>query len=131
MPGGTQRLNGEIKPPTPEAPTQGTWNQISYQHHREPDLSMAFVNDLFKRQIERPHKQVRAVVALWQKLLPPELLEHCRLESLRRGVLRVAVDSSGRLYELDRLLREGLGQELIRAQQGTAIRKIQLRVGKV
>ena len=92
---------------------------------------MTFVNDLFKRQIERPHKQVRAVVVLWEQLLPPKLLEHCRLESLRGGVLRVAVDSSERLYELDRCLRGGLEQELIRAMPVTAVRRIQLRVGKV
>ena len=46
-------------------------------------------------------------------------------------VLRVAVDSSERLYELDRCLRGGLEQELIRAMPVTAVRRIQLRVGKV
>lgn len=102
-----------------------------WRNRPERDLSMTFVNDLFKRQIERPHKQVRAVVVLWEQLLPPKLLEHCRLESLRGGVLRVAVDSSERLYELDRRLRGGLEQELIRALPATAVRRIQLRVGKV
>ena len=43
-------------------------------------------------------------------------------------MLRVAVDSSARLYELDRLLRSGLQKQLISQSKGPAVRRVQLRV---
>ena len=97
----------------------------------ETDHSLAFLKDAFSRQVTRPFKQLESFVDVWQSLVPAALLEHTRLEGLSRGVLRVAVDSSERLYELDRRLRGGLEQELIRALPATAVRRIQLRVGKV
>jgi hypothetical protein len=43
-------------------------------------------------------------------------------------VLRVSVDSSGRLYELDRLLRGGVLDELITRHKGKALRRVDLKV---
>ena len=91
------------------------------------DLSMSFLENMFKQQIARPHKQLSAVVEQWQQLVPAELVEHTRLEGLRRGVLKVLVDSSSRLYELDRLLREGLSQQLISSCPGSGLRCVHLR----
>jgi hypothetical protein len=64
---------------------------------------------------------------LWTDLVPAELVAHSRLEGLSRGVLRVAVDSSSHLFELDRLLRGGLEQRLITSHKGPAFRRVQLR----
>ncbi len=86
---------------------------------------MAFLKKQFRQEIEGPYKQVSVIVAAWEEQVPPELSRHCRLESLRRGVLRVAVDSSEHLYELDRLLREGLEATLQRAHRG-GLRRVQL-----
>lgn len=99
--------------------------------HANKDLSLSFLNKLFNRDIERPYRQMQTVIDLWTQLLPPELAEHTRLESFRRGVLKVAVDSSSRLYELDRLLRNGLEQQLIQAHHGPALRKIKLFVANM
>ena len=88
---------------------------------------MSFLKNMFKQQIARPHKQLSAVADQWQQLVPGELVEHTRLEGLRRGVLKVSVDSSSRLYELDRLLREGLAQQLIRSCGGSGLRRVHLR----
>lgn len=95
---------------------------------QEPDLSLGFLRETFKREVEKPMKQLVQLAALWERLVPPELADHTKLESLSRGVLRVAVDSSSRLYELDRLLREGLQHQLISEHKGPAVRRIQLRV---
>lgn len=87
---------------------------------------MGFLKDDFRRQIARPYKQVAHLVELWQQLVPPELLPYTRLDSFRRGVLRVAVASSVHLYELDQLLRSGLEQQLIRQHTQGTLRRVQL-----
>lgn len=90
-----------------------------------------FLPGQFKREVEKPYKQMASITPVWQELVPPELVSHTRLESFTRGVLKVVIDSSVRLYELDRLLREGLETRLIQAHKGPAFRKVQLRVGVV
>jgi len=92
------------------------------------DTSLGFLEDTFKRDTERPHKQLQSIIALWHELVPAELAGKTTLEGLSRGVLRVAVDSSAALYELDHLLRSSLQRELITRHKGTALRRIQLRV---
>lgn len=99
-----------------------------YRNRPEDDQTLGFLKDQFKREVEKPHKQLAKLVCLWGELVPDEIARHTRLDSLSRGTLRIAVDSSARLYELDRLLRAGLQQQLIRAHTGPAIRKVQLHV---
>ena len=89
---------------------------------------MDFIAGQFKQQVERPYKQLGKVIELWRELVPDTLADHTKLESLARGTLRVAVDSSARLYELDGLLRQGLKQQLISRFTGGSIRRIQLRL---
>jgi len=103
------------------------------RHRNRPadDPSLAFLRAEFKQGIERPHRQLQTVIALWDELLPAALADHTRLESLRRGVLTVAVDSSTRLYELDRLLRSGLERQIVAAHKGPVLRKIKLRVAAI
>lgn len=84
--------------------------------------------DQFKKQVEKPYKQLGNLGQLWSQLLPQELAGHTRLESFSQGVLRVGVDSSAHLYALDRLLRQGLQNELITRHTGKAIRRVQLKV---
>ncbi|MBB6428502.1 DciA family protein [Algisphaera agarilytica] len=94
----------------------------------QPDLSLGFLADQFKREVARPFKQLGDLVELWNELLPEEVAAGTRLEALQRGVLTVAVDSSARLYEVDRRLREGLERELVTRHKGAAFRKVKLRV---
>ena len=98
-----------------------------YRVPKEPDQSLGFLKQQFQREVAKPYKQLGAIATLWQEMVPTELASHTRLEGLSRGVLRVAVDSSARLYELDRLLRSGLERQIIRAHAGAALRKIKLR----
>lgn len=101
-----------------------------FRNKPETDLSLGFLKDAFKREVERPYKQLAAITEVWARLVPEPLARHARLESLQRGVLRVAVSSSAHLYELDRLLRDGLQQRLIIEHRGPAIRKVQLHVAE-
>jgi hypothetical protein len=102
-----------------------------YRNRPQPDLSLHFLADQFKRDVERPFRQLQSITELWRRRIPPDLLEHTRLDSLTRGTLRVTVDSSSRLYDLDQLLRSGLHNTLIREHQGPAFRKIKLVVGAI
>lgn len=99
-------------------------------HRNRPDrdLSLGYLAKQFQRDVAKPHKQLADLVGLWAELVPPELAAHTRLLGLARGVLRVAVDSTARNYELDRLLRGGLERELVTRHKGAAMRKIKLIV---
>jgi hypothetical protein len=94
----------------------------------ERDPTLSFLRNEFKKQIEKPHKQLGAAVTVWAEHVPVDLQAHARLEGLVRGVLRVAVDDSAHLYELDRLLREGLERKLVSGGTGTPLRRVQLRL---
>ncbi len=101
---------------------------LQHRKAKERDQSLSFLPDLFKREVRKPHQQLAALVGLWEQLVPTELAAHTRLESLQRGVLRVSVDTSSRLYELDRLLRSGLERELVTRHAGPAFRRVRLQV---
>jgi len=101
------------------------------QRHRvpaEPDRTLMFLAKQFKQQVEKPYRQMQGIGGLWAKLVPGELVVHTRLDGLSRGVLHVVVDSSARLYKLDRALRSGLQREIIGRHKGPAMRRIRLRV---
>ncbi len=114
--------------PRPDPANEHLKRLRGWRNRPEPDLSMDFLRQQFKKEIEKPHKQLAQAAELWQTLLPPALLEHTRLESLQRGILRVGVDSSSHLYELDGLLRQGLERQLITAHHAGPLRKVQLRL---
>lgn len=95
---------------------------------KDGDFSLGFIKQQFQRDVAKPHKQLGAIGELWHELVPPGLARHTRLEGLSRGVLRVAVDSSAHLYQLDRLLREGLQRQLIIGHKGGTLRSVRLRV---
>jgi hypothetical protein len=103
-------------------------NLSRWRSRPEQDLSLGFLRDYFKREVEKPHQQLAGLGALWAELVPAELASQTRLEGLTRGVLHVAVRHSGALFELDRLLRSGLQRDLITRHRGPALRRVQLRV---
>ncbi|MFP4145509.1 MAG: DciA family protein [Phycisphaeraceae bacterium] len=111
-----------------EAQDQYLQRLRGYRNRRELDLSLGFLRKQFQREVARPHKQLAQIVEIWQRLVPEPLARHTRLESLSRGVLRVAVDSSAHLYELDQLLRSGLERQIVREHKGAALRRIKLQV---
>jgi predicted nucleic acid-binding Zn ribbon protein len=101
-----------------------------WKGRKDPDRSLSFLVGQFKREVERPYKQVGKLVSLWEQLVPAELAAHTKLSGFSRGVLSVTVDSSARLYELDQLLRGGVEKELVKLSK-TTLTKVRLRVGIV
>lgn len=115
----------------PHSPDHHLKNLREWRNRKEADLSLHFLQNDFKHDIQKPYKQLCQMTEVWTRLVPAELLKQTRLESLSRGVLRVVVGSSSSLYELDRLLRQGLQKQIITEHKGPAVRKIQLRIGQV
>jgi predicted nucleic acid-binding Zn ribbon protein len=113
-------------------PAQTRLNQLrKWRNPAEHDFSLGQLSKQFKREVEKPFKQLKAVVELWQEMVPEQLAKHTRLESMQRGLLKVTVSGSTRLYELDRLLRQGLERQMIIARKDSGLRKIKLRQGNI
>jgi len=99
-----------------------------YRVRPQRDESLAFITDQFQREVARPFKQLSTIAGVWGELVPAELAQSARLESLQRGTLTVSVTTSAVLYELDRRLRDGLERELIVRHKGAAFRRVKLRL---
>jgi hypothetical protein len=59
----------------------------------------------------------------WEALLPPMMREHCRIESVTGGSVRVTVDAASYMYELQ-LCKAELLAELQRLCPGASVRRI-------
>ncbi len=82
--------------------------------------------------VVRPRQtKLTKVQQAWQELLPPELTSHSCPDSLRLGRLRVLVDSSAHLQELDWLVREDLVGQLKKKCPGVTINEIKLVRGLI
>lgn len=107
-------------------------------------LDRAWQNRQAKAQPVRLGQIVRALVraegldkpsplielrSTWEELVGPELSNHSCLEGLRRGTLRVKVDSAPHMAELKILVQGGLAGRLAQQPQAHAVRTIRLRLG--
>lgn len=106
-------------------------NLRKWRNFKGRDVSMDFLSPWFKQEVAKPFKQMHGIGHVWAELIPPEIGTHCRLERYSRGTLTVHVDSSAMLFELDRLLRSGLQQQLTQASRPAALSRIKLVVGPV
>ncbi|MEM9252944.1 MAG: DUF721 domain-containing protein [Planctomycetota bacterium] len=99
------------------------------RHRTRPDAdgSLRFMGAWFRRSIAQPHRQLVRAAGVWESVVPEALRPRTRLVSLTRGTLRVEVDSSAVLYELDALRRTGLERAMQAA--GVGVRRIKLAVG--
>ncbi len=66
---------------------------------------------------------------LWDQQVGSELSRHSRLEGLRRGALRVEVDSAAHMVELKGLVQGGLAKQLSECCEDKVIRTIRLKLG--
>jgi hypothetical protein len=76
----------------------------------------------------RTHRRLGEFIDLWERTVPPRLAAQTTVTGIRAGTAHVLVESSAALYELDRLLREGVEQTLRSQYRGTLIR-VRLRIG--
>lgn len=58
------------------------------------------VKQLMENRISPQQARFAKVIELWSCLLPAELRRHCKLADISAGQLKVLVDSSTHLYEL-------------------------------
>jgi Dna[CI] antecedent, DciA len=85
--------------------------------------------DFYKGTVQRTRK-FAGIGEVWETLVPPDLNEHCCLESYRAGVLTVLVDSSPHLYRIKQLLLAGLQKQILELCRVQGLRKISLKPGR-
>jgi hypothetical protein len=69
-----------------------------------------------------------SVIGLWDRLLPANLRQHCKITDISDGQLKVAVDSSSYIYELQLCSSEIL-KELQKKCPRAHVKKIKLVAG--
>lgn len=92
------------------------------------DVSIATIIVDTAADASRTHKKLGEMIELWEQLVPAELASHTSLTGLHRGILHVVVDSSSAAFELDRLMRSGLADQLRERFRGTLVR-VKTRTG--
>ncbi len=55
---------------------------------------------LMDSKIAPQQERFSFVYEIWQQLLPPELSRHCRIDAISNGQLKVLVDSSSYMYQI-------------------------------
>ena len=83
-----------------------------------------------KHVVEPRHKRLAAVAQAWNALVPVELAEHTCVEELKRGRLKVLVDSAPHLHELNMLLRDDLLEQLRQACPSVQLWRVKLERGQ-
>lgn len=124
------RYNSHMPPdrPAPRDAADRYLHRLAGWRSRKASYSdLHFIRDQFRREIERPHRQLGDLVDLWQSLMPADLLERTKLRSFQRNTLHVSVPDSPTRYHLDRALRGGLEAKLRAAFKGN-LRAIKVRV---
>ena len=84
---------------------------------------------LMKHTLGKKVRQLSKLAVVWDEVLPATIREHTALDSFRRGVLTVMVDSSSHRYQLQMLLTAGLMTE-IRNRFSGPLNKIRLVPGQ-
>src|SRR5690606_2318055 len=100
------------------------------RHHSRPAKDFSIFQSVKSAADEasKAHRKLGAMAELWEQFVPRELAAHTALTGLTRGVLHGQVDSAAASFELDRLLRGGLTDDLRKSFRGTLVR-VKTRVG--
>jgi hypothetical protein len=102
----------------------------AYRGRRERDDSIVGLVQRIATDASTTQRKLGRFIDLWERLVPRDLASRSRVIAMRRGVVSIAVDSSSTMYELDRMLRGGLEQDLRREFQSAVVR-VRLSVGDV
>ncbi|MFG0252562.1 MAG: DciA family protein [Phycisphaerales bacterium JB038] len=89
------------------------------------DFAMGGVFAGMRQELERSYKRSGGFGKLWAELVPEHLATASTIQSYNRGVLSVVVRDAGSKYELDRLLRTGLEQQL-RERAPATLKRVKL-----
>ena len=63
------------------------------------------MGSLVGKTLAKRVKQLGAIAAVWDEIIPTDFHDHTALESLQRGTLTVRVDSASRRFQLPKLAR--------------------------
>ena len=58
------------------------------------------LTELMENMIAPQQERFQCLSELWRQVLPAELYEHCRVDSISAGQLKVLVDSPSHMYQL-------------------------------
>jgi predicted nucleic acid-binding Zn ribbon protein len=97
--------------------------RIVYQKRQAQSVGAIF--DKYVKNGLRRHRRQGRVVALWEEMLPHELLKHCRLVSLLRGVLKVEVEAGPYMFEMQSI-RQVMLEKLQQNCPGAGVDNIKL-----
>ena len=86
------------------------------------------VSQIMENRLSPRYARFGGIVELWGQLLPRELAEHCKLQEISGGQLKVAVDSPSYLHEL-RLCGPELLAELQKHCPRARIKDIKFVIG--
>jgi hypothetical protein len=84
----------------------------------------------FYRQTVQQTRKFAGIGQVWETLIPPEINEHCCLQSFRAGTLTVLLDSSPHMYRLKQLLLSGVQKQMVELCRAQGLRKIALKPGR-
>ena len=102
-----------------------------WRSNKGHNLSILGTVESIQTSARQSHRKLGELIELWHELLPDDLAKASTLRGIRSGLLQVEVESSAKLYEIDRRLREGILQELRSRYHGTLVRvKIRLEAGE-
>ena len=107
-------------------------NLREWRSRKGRDLSIIGAVEGIQTSARQSHRKLGELIDLWNELLPDDLARASRLRGIRGGLLQVEVESSAKLYDIDRRFREGRLQELRSRYHGTLVRgKLRWDVGEV
>jgi len=99
------------------------------EHAQVPKLGVSMVS-FFKREVQKRQTKLTQIAAAWNALIPPDLSEHCCLESFSSGSLKILVDNSAHLYQLKQLLLSGMEKQLKMTCGMIGLKKVTLKPGR-
>ena len=93
-----------------------------YRRRQERECSITDLVESTQKSARRTQSRSGAFTEVWERLVPTEISNDCRLGEFRGGVITILVESSSAKYQLDNLLRSGLEVELRRDYPGPLTR---------
>lgn len=86
-------------------------------HRTHPDRAREITSDLamLRSEIEKRNKSLGGVGDAWAQVVPKDLAHAAEFSGITRGVLSIRVRDAAKRHALDRFLRSGGLEQLIRA----------------
>jgi hypothetical protein len=103
-----------------------------WQNRQRPDRTAPLsepLNRIMNRRLAKRVRQLGAISAAWDEVIPEFLRERSALVTYQRGTLTVAVDSAAHRYQLQVLLDSGLTQALRERIRNGPLNRVRLVPG--